>query len=112
MKLKKSQQRGVESFGMNCSERELGMGNDHDGIIILPKDAPVGMDYTDYLGSSDTVIDCEITPNRPDCLSMVGMATEVAAVLDEDAHVELPRIAHEDPSVRTADLVDVTIDDA
>ena len=112
VKIKKSKLRGVESFGMNCSERELGMGNDHDGIIILPKDAPVGMDYTDYLGSSDTVIDCEITPNRPDCLSMVGMATEVAAVLDEDAHVELPRIAHEDPSVRTADLVDVTIDDA
>ena len=73
-KIKKSKLRGVESCGMNCSARELGLGADHEGIMILPEDAPVGMDFTDYLGMSDTVIDCEITPNRPDCLSMTGMA--------------------------------------
>ena len=95
VKIKKSKLRGVESYGMNCSERELGLGNDHDGIIILPPDAPVGMLYTDYLGSSDTVIDCEITPNRPDCLSMVGMAVETSAVLDEGTHITLPSIKEE-----------------
>ena len=109
-KIKKSKLRGVESCGMNCSARELGLGDDHDGIIILPKDAPVGMDYTDYLGMSDTVIDCEITPNRPDCLSMTGMAVEVAAMYDEDTHIELPSIKSEQgPDAH--DLVDVTIDD-
>ena len=109
-KIKKSKLRGVESCGMNCSARELGLGDDHDGIIILSKDAPVGMDYTDYLGMSDTVIDCEITPNRPDCLSMTGMAVEVAAMYDEDTHIELPSVKSEQgPDVH--DLVDVTIDD-
>lgn len=110
-KIKKSKLRGVVSMGMNCSERELGLGNDHDGIIILPKDAPVGMDFTDYRGMSDTVIDCEITPNRPDCLSMCGMAVEVSAMLDEDTHIEPPRVQAEcGPDAH--DLVDVAIDDA
>ncbi len=110
VKIKKSKLRGVVSMGMNCSERELGLGNDHDGIMILPPDAPVGMDFTDYRGMSDTVIDCEITPNRPDCLSMCGMAVEVAAMLDEDTHIELPRVQSEcGPDAH--DLVDVAIDD-
>ena len=110
-KIKKSKLRGVASMGMNCSERELGLGNDHDGIIILPEDAPVGMDFTDYRGMSDTVIDCEITPNRPDCLSMCGMAVEVSAMLDEDTHIELPRVQAEcGPDAH--ELVDVAIDDA
>ncbi len=110
VKIKKSKLRGVVSCGMNCSERELGLGNDHAGIMILPEDAPVGMDFTDYMGMSDTVIDCEITPNRPDCLSMTGMAVEVSAMLDEDTHVELPKVQKEQgPDV--SELVDVTIDD-
>ncbi len=110
-KIKKSKLRGVASMGMNCSERELGLGNDHDGIIILPEDAPVGMDFTDYRGMSDTVIDCEITPNRPDCLSMCGMAVEVSAMLDENTHIELPHVQAEcGPDAH--DLVDVAIDDA
>lgn len=110
-KIKKSKLRGVESCGMNCSARELGLGSDHEGIMILPEDAPVGMDFTDYLGMSDTVIDCEITPNRPDCLSMTGMATEVAAILDEDTHIELPTVKREQ-GPDAEDLVDVTIEDA
>lgn len=95
---------------MNCSARELGLGSDHEGIMILPEDAPVGMDLTDYLGMSDTVIDCEITPNRPDCLSMTGFATEVAAILDEETHIELPHVKAES-GPDAAELVDVTIDD-
>lgn len=110
VKIKKSKLRGVESCGMNCSERELGLGNDHNGIMILPPDAPVGMDFTDYQGISDTVIDCEITPNRPDCLSMCGMAVEVSAMLDEDTHIELPRVQREQgPDAH--DLVEVAIAD-
>ena len=109
VKIKKSKLRGVESCGMNCSERELGLGGDHSGIMILPPDAPVGMPFSQYHGTSDVVLDCEITPNRPDCLSYVGMATEVGAVLDEDVHVELPAIAREE-GPRSADLVDVRID--
>ena len=109
-KIKKSKLRGVDSCGMNCSARELGLGSDHEGIIILPDDAPVGMEYTDYLGMSDTVIDCEITPNRPDCLSMTGMAVECSAIFDEDTHIELPRVKVESgPDVH--DLVDVTVSD-
>ena len=110
VKIKKSKLRGVQSCGMNCSERELGLGGDHSGIMILPEDAPIGMDFTDYMGTSDTVIDCEITPNRPDCLSMTGMAVEVSAMLDEDTHIELPKVEKEQgPDAH--DLVDVTIDD-
>lgn len=72
-KIKKSKLRGVASCGMCCSQRELGMGNEHDGIWVLPDDAPTGQPIADYLKMSDTVLDLEITPNRPDCLSMVGM---------------------------------------
>lgn len=109
--IKKSKLRGIESCGMNCSERELGIGDSHEGIMILPPDAPIGMDFSDYQGLSDTVIDCEITPNRPDCLSMVGMATEVGAILDEDTHIELPQIQHEEGPA-ASELVSVEIADA
>lgn len=84
-KIKKSKLRGVVSCGMNCSARELGIGSDHDGIMILPEDAPIGMPLADYLKLSDSVLDLEITPNRPDCLSMVGMAREVGAMYAVDA---------------------------
>lgn len=111
VKIKKSKLRGVESYGMNCSERELGLGSDHSGIMILPEDAPVGVDFTDYYGISDTVVDCEITPNRPDCLSMEGMAVETSAIFDEDTHITEPQIKSE-IATRTEDLVDVTIADS
>ncbi|MCI1344721.1 MAG: phenylalanine--tRNA ligase subunit beta [Atopobiaceae bacterium] len=110
VKIKKSKLRGVESYGMNCSERELGLGSDHSGIMILPEDAPVGVDFTDYYGISDTVVDCEITPNRPDCLSMEGMAVETSAIFDEDTHITEPQIKSE-IAARAEDLVDVTIAD-
>ena len=111
VKIKKSKLRGVVSCGTNCSARELGLSGDHSGIMILPKDAPVGVPFAEYHGSSDTVLDCEITPNRPDCLSMVGIAREVGAIFDRDTHIELPAIKHEDASVHVDDLVDVRIDD-
>ncbi len=110
IKIKKSKLRGVASCGMNCSARELGLGGDHSGIMILPEDAPVGMPLGEYLGSSDTVLDCEITPNRPDCLSMIGMARETGAIFDRDFHVELPAIKAETGRA-TADELSVEIAD-
>jgi len=80
--IKKSKLRGIESCGMNCSVRELGLGSDHEGLMILPADAPVGIPFGEYRGEGDTILDLEITPNRPDCLSMVGIAREVGAVFD------------------------------
>lgn len=110
IKIKKSKLRGVASCGMNCSARELGLSADHEGIMILPEDAPVGMPLAQYLGSSDTILDCEITPNRPDCLSMIGIAREVGAIYDRDFHVDLPQIAQESgasvPESITVELAD------
>ena len=76
--LKAANIRGVESAGMVCSSLELQLGKDHDGILVLDDDAPIGMPLVDYLG--DAVLDIEVTPNRPDCLSVLGVAHEVAAL--------------------------------
>lgn len=84
LKIKKSKLRGVTSCGMCCSKRELGMGADHEGIWILPEDAPTGVSIADYLGKTDTVLDLEITPNRPDSLSIAGFAREVGAMYQTD----------------------------
>lgn len=78
MELRKSAIRGVESNGMMCSTRELGLGEEHDGIIELPEDAPLGTTFADYLGS-DPVFDVAITPNRPDCMGVHGIARDLAA---------------------------------
>ncbi len=71
--------RGVESNGMLCSERELMISEDHDGIIDLPADAPLGVRYIDYAGLNDPVIEIAITPNRPDALGVRGIARDLAA---------------------------------
>jgi phenylalanyl-tRNA synthetase beta chain len=76
--LKAAKIRGVESAGMVCSEKELGLSDYHEGILVLPEDAPVGVPLAQYLG--DTILDLDVTPNRPDCLSVLGIAREVAAL--------------------------------
>ena len=78
MELRKSAIRGVESNGMMCSTRELGLGEEHDGIIELPAEAPIGQSFADYIGS-DPVFDVAITPNRPDCMGVYGIARDLAA---------------------------------
>ena len=81
-KIKKSKIRVVESFGMICAEDELGIGNDHSGIKVLPADAPVGVTARDYLGlKSEAVIEYEITANRVDAASHVGVARDLYAYL-------------------------------
>lgn len=79
MVLKVAAVRGVESNGMMCSSRELELGDDHDGIIELPDDAPVGTPFSDYAGLDDPVIDVSITPNRQDCMGVRGIARDLAA---------------------------------
>ena len=78
--LKASKIRGVRSAGMVCSERELGISEEHEGIILLPEDAPIGMPLRDYLG--DEVLEIELTPDMARCLSVIGIAREVAALTD------------------------------
>lgn len=79
MELKVAAVRGVESNGMMCSSRELELGDDHDGIIELPEDATIGLDFADYAGRNDPVIDISITPNRQDCMGVRGIARDLAA---------------------------------
>ncbi len=72
--------RGVESQGMLCSGRELGLGDDHEGILELPADAPVGKDIRSYLDLDDQIFVIKLTPNKADCLSLMGIAREVSAI--------------------------------
>ena len=79
MTLKVAAVRGVDSNGMMCSSRELELGDDHDGIIELPADAPVGTAFADYADLNDPLIDVSITPNRQDCMGVRGIARDLAA---------------------------------
>ncbi|MDH5484771.1 MAG: phenylalanine--tRNA ligase subunit beta [Gammaproteobacteria bacterium] len=83
-KIKKSKLRGVESSGMLCSEKELGMAEQADGLMELPGDAPIGMDIREYLQLDDQVIEVDLTPNRSDCLSLAGIAREVGTLYQCD----------------------------
>lgn len=96
MELKISAIRGVTSNGMMCSTRELELGDDHDGIIELPADAPVGAAFADYSGAGDPVIDISITPNRQDCMGVRGIARDLAAAgLGTLKPLDVPVIAGE-----------------
>lgn len=110
-KIKKSKIRGVVSCGMNCSERELGLGGEHDGIMILPETAPIGVPFADYLGAGDTVLDLEITPNRPDCLSVMGMAREFGAIYSKDVKQPTYELSRYEGSENAADMATIEIAD-
>ena len=77
--LRETMIRGVASRGMLCSAYELGLGDDHEGIVELPEDAPLGVPYASYAGLGDTVLDIKVTPNRADCLGVRGIARDLAA---------------------------------
>ncbi|HEX7475265.1 MAG TPA: phenylalanine--tRNA ligase subunit beta [Dehalococcoidales bacterium] len=85
LRLKAAKIRGVESRGMICSGKELGISEDHTGILVLPAEAPVGTLLSDYLG--DSIIDLDVTPNRADCLSIIGIARESAALTGQKIHI-------------------------
>jgi phenylalanyl-tRNA synthetase beta chain len=80
IEIKKAKVRGIESFGMLCSARELGLSEDHGGLLPLPVDAPIGQNIRSYLNLDDNLITLKLTPNRADCLSLAGIAREVAAL--------------------------------
>jgi len=92
--IKNAKLRGVESNGMLCSARELGLSDDHAGLLVLPDDAPVGRDIREYLGLDDTVLTLKLTPNRGDCLSMFGIARDFAALAGVPASLPpVPEVA-------------------
>ena len=98
--------RGVESQGMLCSGRELGLGDDHEGILELPVDAPVGDDIRKYLDLDDQIFVIKLTPNKADCLSLIGMAREVSAITG--AALCAPKWTA--PNVSIADKLKVTVE--
>ncbi len=105
-KIKKSKLRGVESFGMLCSEKELGLAADANGLMELAPDAPVGVDIREYLSLNDAIIEVDLTPNRADCLSVEGIAREVAVLNKMDWSItEVQQLAagHQDSLTVTVD---------
>ncbi len=104
-RLKSAKIRGVVSNGMACSEKELGISDEHEGIMILPADAPAGMPLTDYLG--DVIFDLEITPNRADCLSIMGIAREIAALTGQPMHY--PQTGYEETASSIEQQISVEI---
>ena len=104
--LKPANIRGVRSEGMVCSALELGLGDDHEGILVLDDDAPVGVPLAEHLG--DAVLDIDVTPNRPDCLSVLGIAHEVAALTG--AAVSEPEAAYAESEDAVESLASVRID--
>ena len=106
--LKPAKIRGVESSGMVCSEKELGISDNHTEILVLPADAPVGMPLADYLG--DAILDLDVTPNRPDCLCVIGIAQEVAALTGQK--LRPPDITYEEAGPPIDQHIAVEIIDA
>jgi len=103
--IKQAKVRGVESFGMMCSEKELGLAAESAGILELPADAPVGQDIREFLGLNDKLFTLKLTPNRSDCLSLVGIAREVAALTG--AALSLPSFANVAASIADSKQVSV-----
>src|SRR4030043_2066811 len=90
--LKAAKIRGVVSEGMICSEKELGISDSHEGIMILSAEAAIGIPLSEYLG--DKILDLDITPNRPDCLSVIGIAREIAALTG--SRLTIPEVGYQE----------------
>ena len=106
--LKPAKIRGIASEGMVCSEKELGISENHEGILVLPPEAPIGAPLSAYLG--DVILDLDITPNRPDCLSVIGIAREIAALTGEALRV--PDVHYEETEKSIGSFASVDIADA
>jgi phenylalanyl-tRNA synthetase beta chain len=107
--IKRTKIRGILSEGMLCSEWELGLGGDRSGLMILPTEAPVGKDLADYFSLSDKVLDLDITPNRSDCLSHLGIAREIAAMTGSTA--KIPEIQFPEEGEPIDRLIEIRITD-
>ena len=109
IKVKKTKIRGVFSPGMICSERELGLGEDHSGIMVLPSDLTPGSNLSHALGIEDVILDIEITSNRGDCLSILGIAREIAALTGSKVRIPSDKIK-DNQIVKETDLLSIQID--
>ena len=105
--IKQAKVRGVESFGMMCSSKELGLATEASGLLELPADAPVGQDIRDYLDLNDHLITLKLTPNRADCLSILGIARDVVAMTG--APLTLPEVVP--ATINSAKRMDVSVND-
>jgi phenylalanyl-tRNA synthetase beta chain len=97
VQLRPAKIRGIVSEGMACSEKELGISESHEGLMILPPEAPVGVPLADYLG--DAILDLDVTPNRPDCLSVIGIAREAGALTRREPRVTPIQYAEAGPAI-------------
>ena len=106
--IKKTKIRGEVSEGMICSEKELEISDDHEGILVLDENAEIGTDFASYMGADDTVLDIWVPPNRGDMSSHIGVAREFGALYDMKA--EIPEVKLEESDTPTEDFVKITID--
>lgn len=109
LEISKTTLRGVDSFGMICSEKELGIGEDQKGIMILDSRLKIGLPISMALDLEDWVLDLDLTPNRPDCLSIIGVARDIVALYGSS--VRKPQIEFSEIDEPTKDWVDVEIED-
>ncbi|MGZ3768488.1 MAG: phenylalanine--tRNA ligase subunit beta [Bdellovibrio sp.] len=105
--IKKAAVRGVDSGGMLCSLKELGLAKESDGIAILPKDAPVGKPYAEYGGYDDITFELKVTPNRADCLSHFGLAREVACLFGKELKAPKAEVKFSNQSTKNEISLDV-----
>ena len=106
--IKRAKLRGEESHGMLCSEKELGISTEASGLMDLPSDLSIGIPITEALGLDDVVFELEITPNRPDCLSMIGVAREIRAETGND--LKFPQVDIKEGGADIRKITSVTID--
>jgi len=109
MKIKKAKLRGVVSYGMVCSERELDLSQDHSGIMVLDENVELGMDMVSYLSGNDVSIELDLTPDRSDALGHIGVARDLAALLGTEMHK--PIVEVKESSTPTSSIVSVELDD-
>jgi phenylalanyl-tRNA synthetase beta chain len=108
-RIKRSKIRGCESFGMLCSEKELGLAEESDGIMVLPAGLSLGTPVFDALGMKDVIFEVGLTPNRADCLSVIGIAREIAAVLGKTVNYPSYEFTENGPAIE--DVATIRIDD-
>jgi len=110
MRIKKAKLRGVLSHGMICSERELQLSEDHEGIMVLDEASKPGTDMTDYLSGSDVSLELDLTPDRSDALGHIGVARDLAALLNTS--IRKPEVALDESSQATSDIIFVELNNA
>ena len=105
--IKQSKIRGVDSGGMLCSEKELGLKTESEGILILPENAPIGKKFAEYMGFDDIIFELKVTPNRADCLSHFGLAREIACLLGSEC--KLPNVKLTEGAQSTQDKISLQV---